>query len=206
MGNFTIIAQDPDSCSPATMFSYTGNLSGVGCESGSGTWQNNNGDSGSWNWSKPCDGPNSETTTTNAWDAAQPTAYDWLAYAVSYSGLYFGGRTATENDAGFASDSCYFPGSIIAQFTALPNTSVVVNWSQNYRDAVGWTTDAVSFYRPQRAARGLPMPCNFNAYQNVKMSCSSAAPIQYTTNQLSGVIDVTTVQSWRSGQGQTRTW
>jgi hypothetical protein len=77
------------------------------------------------------------------------------------------------------------------------------SWQQA-TDEVGWTPYAVGYYRSTRASRGLPMPCNFNKYQIMTMKCSNGvASIQYQTNQLSGVIDVTTVSSWRGGQGQT---
>lgn len=208
-GNFTLAARPGTGTCTNNLFTYSGNLSGIGCESGSGEWQNDVGGSGTWNWSKPCDGPDSETTSTSVygWGSGNTeTAYQWSAIVVSDHGLYFGGRTVSESDAGFASDSCYFQGSTIDQFTAVPNNSAVIDNTQSSTDLVGWTTNAVTYYRIQRPSINLPMPCNFNGYANEKMSCSSAAPIQYSTDQLSGVIDVTTVQSWRQGQSQTRTW
>jgi hypothetical protein len=213
-GTFTIYAEDPaapDACGVSS-FSYSGTLSGIGCDSGSGTWQNDLIDpttgeygSGDWNWSAPCEGPDTEVTSysTIGWNPSALTEYYWAANAVSYSGLTFTGRTVYESDAGgyVPIDTCYYPGSAVARNGPVPYNQAYINWNQGYSDLVGWTPFAVVWYRDNRPTLGLPMPCSFALYQNMNMKCSSGtADRYYKQNLLQGVIGLPTrVESWRDG-------
>jgi hypothetical protein len=75
---------------------------------------------------------------------------------------------------------------------------------------VGWTAEATVYYRDQRAARGLPMPCSYLSYQDVSVRCQmplGGSSIPYKTRiPHEGVIGVTTVESWRNGLLAAQTW
>jgi hypothetical protein len=211
-GSFSVTASG--SGCPASSFTYSGTIQGVGCDSGSGSWSNNVGDSGSWNWSKSCDKPDSEAHSGLYWAdeiGGDPTAYVWGALLQSNSGLVFGDRTVAESDGGGGSDGCYFDGSIYGPFTTVPNKSGPVRWDQTYSDQVGATTTLTNYYRQERPARGLSLPCSFRYHQNMGIACSDSTSLQYAQNDLEADIDVTTVSSCRSFAGmlptcETRTW
>ena len=200
-GSFQITASG-GGC-PAYTFTYSGSLSGTACDSGSGTWQNDLGDNGYWNWSKDCDKPDTETTSTSSlgWYNYN-TEYVWLATLQSYSGLVFGGRTVDESDGGGGTDSCWFSGSSIDPQTTVSPSSGTVAWNQTYMDTVGWIDGAVTYYRTNAPS----LPCGFTKSQVMAVACSSTTSLTYKTNALSGTIYTTNVQSCRDGNCQTTTW
>jgi len=75
-GNFTVQGVNPSppagtSCSGNSVITsgitYTGSLINNGCDTGSGIWSNTGGGSGSFQWSKGCDIPDSEQTFGVNW-------------------------------------------------------------------------------------------------------------------------------------------
>ena len=215
LGTFTITASG-GGCAPVTSFTYTGTITSTGCNVGSGTWTNNiDSNPGNWNWSKSCDKPDYELTSSfSYWDdtlGGDPTVGDWRAKLGSNSGLVFGSRTVTEQDGGGGVDGCYFTGSIYGPSTVVPNTSTEVNWDQTYGDGVGASSTLTNYYRAQRPAQGLSMPCGWTFNQNVVMMCTASTFLQFTSNnQLKPGIGTTTVTSCRQTPSTqncvSRTW
>jgi hypothetical protein len=212
-GQFTLNAVETISTGcAASSFTYRGSLSGSGCSTGSGTWSNDIGINSSWSWSRPCDRPDSESASNFLyWEdtiGGDPTVGVWRAQVQSNSGLVFGGRTV--NESGPGSDGCYFQGSIYGPFTSVPDTSTVVAWDQTYGDNVGPSQTLTTYFRQQRPAQGLSMPCGWTYAQSMTMSCTTGSPLQFTTNQLVPSIGVTTVTSCRQTSTTqncvTRTW
>jgi hypothetical protein len=90
-GSSTISGHTIDASGPtcvASSFRYVGSNNQPGCETGSGTWTNNLGGSGDWNWSKPCDKPSTETTNDYGWNG---TYHDFRANLSTSGGLAWGG-------------------------------------------------------------------------------------------------------------------
>lgn len=198
-GQFTVQTNHPTGGNEicATWVRWQGTVAKPGCHTGSGTWNNSDGFSGLWTFSKACDVPTGESTSSVAWDTSQPTVHIWEA-TLSPSSINFDGRTITEG--GTSSDSCWFSGSAFAEVVAVegPNPADIVG--NGYRDHVGWVPAAVTYYRAQGRA-----PCGATSVQQIRIDCRTSNPI-YINNGLVSSIGVTTVSSSRSGQTQTRTW
>jgi hypothetical protein len=212
-GNFTITASG-NNC-PVTSFTYAGTITSIGCNVGSGTWTNNvDSNPGSWNWSEDCNIPDYELASNfSYWGDAlggDPTVGNWRALIGSNSGLVFGGRTIAEQDGGGGVDGCYFPGSIYGPSNTVPNISGEVRWDQTYDDNIGPTTTLTTYYRAQRPAQGLPMPCGWAYNQSMVMACTASTLLQFTSNQLKPIIDTSTVTSCRQTTSTqncvSRTW
>lgn len=198
-GQFTVQSNHPtggnESC--AAWVRWQGTVAKPGCHTGSGSWNNSDGASGQYSFSKPCDVPTGESTASVEWDMFQPTVHVWDA-TLSPSSINFDGRTVTEG--GTSSDSCWFPGSGFAEVVAVQGPNPADINGNGYRDRVGWIPGAVTYYRAQGRA-----PCDATSVQQMRIDCSTSNPV-YINNGLVSTIGVTTVGSSRSGQTQTRTW
>ena len=114
-GGFYITATNPSPGDPscqATYFTFTATISGAGCDQVSGTFVNNLG-TGDDDWTKTCDLPAGELTSSNGWAdtsiyGSYPTLHKWQQTLTSSVNL--GGRTVNETFTS-GSDSCWIPGS-----------------------------------------------------------------------------------------------
>ncbi len=161
---------------------------------------------------RPCRIPTGETTTGIGWGDAEgyPTLYKWRQVLTPTS-INFGGRSVREQDAGGGTDTCHFQDSAIGESNKVSGGSWRVGSSNQWGDDfVGWNQDAVNYYRPQREARGLPMPCRATLPQRMQIICSSRLQTFSTyieRNILSADMGFTLVSSSRAGQpGVTRQW
>jgi hypothetical protein len=79
-----------------------------------------------------------------------------------------------------------------------------------YDDLVGYIDPvAVNYYRVERPLRGLPLPCEYNDFQEVFIFCGelpNRVPRSFVKNVLVGRIGATTIFSGRGDQGAGRTW
>jgi len=146
-----------------------------------------------------CTFPQSETTASGGW-SSNPTIHQWNQ---TLTGTSFSGRSVTEQNPGVGggSDGCHFPGSFFAPATTLPGGTWPVNSSNQWGpDFVGWSANAVNYYRAQGRA-----PCSNTVPQEMVIDCPTG-PILYATQTIGGAINATTVVSRRGGSTAIRTW
>jgi hypothetical protein len=103
------------------------------------------------------------TTTSVDWWPAAPTIHRWrqtLTPPTTAIGS-FNGRKVTEQDPGGGGpDTCWFSGSAYAPATAITGGTWIVNSGNIWaHDHVGWTPEAVTYYRQQMRA-----PCHTRAF------------------------------------------
>jgi hypothetical protein len=150
-----------------------------------------------------CSVPTDETTAFSRWADVEgvPTVGMWTQTVLPAS-INFSGRTVTEEDPGGGGpDTCWFPGSVYAPFTAITGGDWTVTSSNTWQfDAVGPIPAAVTYYRAHNRT-----PCSVTIPQRMVINCSSGA-LSYKTNWLGYVIGDTTVSSIREGTVVNRTW
>jgi hypothetical protein len=122
------------------------------------------------------------------------------------SNINFNGSEVREGngDGGISWDGCHFPGSAITRFESVTSGSWVVGgfevWQSNYWgfDHLGWSPPEISYYRVQRPARNLTMPCNTEIIQSMEMKCANVW-LEYTdSNVLTLWIGMTNVTNCRT--------
>jgi hypothetical protein len=145
--------------------------------------------------------PTGETTTFNGWDTGDfATAANWRQQLQPTS-LNFSGCTVTEEDPGGGKDECWFKGSAKEPATLSGLHKFVHPGNFWGDDRVGWSVDAVKYYRDQGKA-----PCSFYIPQSMKIVRLSGN-IEYYRDQLVGTIGTTTVGSSRAGAPlQSKPW
>ncbi len=212
---FVITAQSPppntSTCTWAQWIRYSGEIFNNGCNTGNGTLTNSFGDSSYFFWSKGCELPSRDDTfTSGLWadDTGRPTMYYWIGQVVADRN--FGGRQVVEAQGGPGSDGCHFQGSFYSPFDKVTGGGWPVG-SLNYNtygyDRVGWSPQAVTYYRSERTARGLPLPCSQTMIQAMRVMCNTGTHQTYWANTLTNAIDSNTVSSKRgNAPQQTRQW
>lgn len=69
-------------------------------------------------------------------------------------------------------------------------------------DAVGWLSDAVTYYRAQAPQHGIAIPCGATVYQSLQISsCAAGQSVTYTPsygNKLTVTIEQTDVVNCRN--------
>jgi hypothetical protein len=216
-GSFTITAVNPSPGDPVCTsgsFTVTGTVATPGCDTMSGTWTNDSGDSGLVDWTKACDVPTSETTNDDGWadSAGYPTLYNFMQ--VLSGSVNFGGRTVNETFPSQGEDTCYMPGSPFGPYYSPPSWA---SWPVGFidsapsatntygHDQVGWLPDAITYYRANRPPQGLPFPCGGQWQQQMNISCSTATNF-YQANYMAASMDATSISSNRSSGFGYRIW
>lgn len=201
-------------CAIASSVTFNGEIYNNGCSTGSGTWSNSLGYSGSFTWSKPCETPASETTNGNDWAdityGGEPTAYAFQAQLNAPTS--YNGRQVYEASGGTGSDGCWFSGSLYQPFNSVtgggwPVGSIAYNY-YGY-DTVGYGSATVSYYRSERAGLGLAFPCSSTIYQNMMIYCTgqpAGGGTLYQRNTLTSTIDTGSVGEARGSDSVTRLW
>lgn len=149
-----------------------------------------------------CRVPTGETIASAGWHPTFPTAHVWRQTLLPTSTWI--GRQIREIEFDAPSDSCWFTGSEFDPAGSLDPTPHTLDFD-GYFDSVGWKPEPVTFYRVQRPARGLPLPCGFLAFQSMQMSCSGSWTT-FTSHVLQGTIGVSDVQSKRGDNVAGRAW
>lgn len=147
--------------------------------------------------------PTSETTFGNAWAglANYATVYKWRA-TVSNGSFSFTGRTVTEYDGGNGNDTCWFPNSSIPPQVRVSGGSWTIDGSNQYGDdGVGWTENAVQYYRSAGRA-----PCQTEFDQIMKMNNPNGPDVAYKTNRLKAGFTSTSVWSERDGHAVSKSY
>lgn len=212
---FVITAQSPPPNTPpcvwAQWIQYSGEIFNNGCNTGNGSFTNSFNDSGFFWWSRACDVPSRDDSfTSGSWadDTGMPTMHYWVGQVVADRD--FGGRQVFEAEGGPGVDHCHFFGSDFAPFVTItgggwPVGSLFYN-GYGY-DRVGWNPAAVTYYRNERPARGLPLPCSQTMNQAMRIMCNTGTPQTYWGNALTNTIGSTTVSSKRGNAPEvTRQW
>jgi hypothetical protein len=158
--------------------------------------------------------PNYETTYNNFGIAQYTPFKQELAYVFGGTTLYFDGATVQEFNGTFGTpfDGCHFTGSAVPPQLSISGGSWVVGagsaatthyWGYDY---LGWddvphgsVPAALSYYRVQRPAHSLSMPCNTTVIQGMEMWCDfDGSFVAYRDrNQLTLWIAATTVTNCR---------
>jgi peptidoglycan hydrolase-like protein with peptidoglycan-binding domain len=145
--------------------------------------------------------PAGETTTSNGWAAGG--LHRWRQRLTPFT-THFGSATAgrcqvREADGGGGADTCHFPGSAFAPFTAITGGTWDVDGTNRWGDDfVGWFAPAVTFYRANGRA-----PCSATFTQSMRVVRPSG-DVEYRRNVLRSDIGLTTVSSTRDGHTETR--
>ena len=139
------------------------------------------------------------------WDAGVGLFFQEL---VAYSDPFdWSGYDVTEDSSLVGQDDCWFNGSAYDPAVAVTGGTwtVVSNiWGDDF---VGWTDVGVTYYRQQRAQRGLPVPCGNTVYQDMYMDVTGLWDWRYyKTNELRGSMGTTSVCSMRAGIRRCRLW
>jgi len=152
------------------------------------------GASASVNVTAQCRIPTGETITAVGWDDSRHRWRQTLMPAtVSWSG-----RQIRERNFDAPGDNCVFQGSIFEGNPGVTRLDPLTLDSNQYDDLVGWIPLAVSYYRVERPARSLPMPCSYVTLQETQILCPPNDWRMFVQNVLVGRIGLTTVESERS--------
>jgi hypothetical protein len=150
-----------------------------------------------------CVVPQHETTTAIA-GPAQRTRFSQKVY--TDSNLNFDGVWVREGNGtgGTSFDGCWFPGSAQTKYETLTGGEWQVGAAEPFQsqfwgyDHLGWAPGDISYYRAQRPARGLSMPCNTRLIQKMEELCPPNWDVYTQSNVLTLYIDMTTVTNCRS--------
>ncbi|MGH7806784.1 MAG: hypothetical protein ACRENT_01690 [Thermodesulfobacteriota bacterium] len=159
-----------------------------------------------------CTRPTGEETNTYEWaNAPERTKHLWIMRLKPFTpppnGSQFSGRIVTEQDpTGGGPDTCWFQGSERAKFEAVIGGMWQVDNSNAWKyDKIGWSEDAVAYYRSSSVGRA---PCGTKFMQRMVINCPGSALLTrpYVTNELKADIGTTTVSSSRAGITITKTY
>jgi hypothetical protein len=217
-GSFSITVTNPSPGDPnciASWFTFSGTVSSAGCDRVTGDFVNDWG-SGDDEWTKGCDVPTGEMTSSSGWAdfsiyGAFPTVHRWrqtLSGAVN-----FGGRNVNET-FNPGTDSCWISGSPYGYYSTPPSwntwpvgsvdgAAATNQWGNDY---VGWFPDAVNWYRTNRPPNGFPVLCGVTWSQRMNISCTTGGTVFYQGNFMAAQIDTSSVSSARSSESATRLW
>lgn len=151
----------------------------------------------------------SESTVVAQADATENTVTDFTQSISDTANDSFDGRLVTEYNAtggGTSYDNCWWSGNsagLVDGNIVNGSTWTVAGGSVSGQhnkwgwDHIGYTPEAVAFYRANGAAHQHPVPCGFKVYQEMRIHCSSGAIVSYTPplgNLLSSYIEATPMQ------------
>lgn len=151
--------------------------------------------------------PTGESSTAVGWNSTYPTAHEYNATLVGPNSANFAGRWVYEGNGGGCCDSCYWPGSVIPEQTAMPMPPYgyarwLVNSNNTYGiDAIGWLPDAIQYYRDNQRA-----PCSVDSSQIMHIERPGTYPQEYQTNQLKMGFSYNTAWAIRDGVYRVRDW
>jgi hypothetical protein len=147
-----------------------------------------------------CVAPATETTAVEATIFVTSTAFNQSI--ADSAGDTFNGQTVTEGNAAPGQDTCWGTWSSGPRYTGVPTNPASywpvgggqVTGQPNHWgfDRVGWTQQAVDYYRVQAPAHGVAIPCGATGYQSMTITCFPGAPATYTPtvgNKLTGTIE-----------------
>ena len=151
-----------------------------------------------------CQKPTEETTESDGWKTPlQPTLHHWIQRLKPLGPQFnqFAGRIVTEQDPGVGGeDKCWFPGSERDPFTKVTDGNWTVDNSNAWGpDKIGWSHEAVVYYRAQRR-----VPCNTKFKQRMVINCPGASPVEYATKDIGAGIETIKISSSRDGKTATR--
>jgi hypothetical protein len=100
------------------------------------------------------------------------------------------GRYYRETDYATAIHDCWYSGSPVPKMTGVTNPNPFFLYSNNYyTDNIGWGSAAITRYRAHYAGQTNPLPCSFQVFQRMVISCATEGfPSPYETVQ-SQVLD-----------------
>ena len=150
-----------------------------------------------------CTIPTAESTSFAGWNQ---TEGKWYQQVSDSDGTDFSLSNVKEVNAGGAFDSCWFEGSMYPKVTGITSIRSKQQWTISPGniwglDLVGWTEDAVNYYRSVGRA-----PCAFRVNQQMLISCPLGNPalepsVPYgQVNILLGIVQSNTVTSCRAGK------
>lgn len=147
--------------------------------------------------------PTGETTTSNGWGAGNlRTVHKWKQ-SLTPNAASFKGRSVTERDPGGGGpDTCWWPGSAFAKFTAITGGTWAVGsvadghlkneWGD---DHVGWFKTAVDYYRAQGRA-----PCQTQFPQDMHIN-GAGDPRYHSTVLKMGFSNAAGANTWSERDG-----
>lgn len=197
----------------AASLTYSGSAASGGCDSGSGSWSNSLGDSGTFTVGRECDAPVGEQTySSGIWGLGLPayaSANDFLGLVAADRS--FVGRVVREQSPDPPqTDGCWFPGSpYVAEVSLSGGTWAIGSHGYNTYgyDEVGYLPNLANYYQQERPARGYPMPCGFTLRQDMQIKCNLRSPWRwYRQNILTGEIGPNFVAASRGGVYVSRQW
>jgi hypothetical protein len=184
----------------------TGTVTAPGCNNASGTWNNDRGLSGTFQWVNACQIPNGESVPVfQTWGTVPPDTFpvaffDQQPLPTTYN---WGGRTVTETFPTNGNDSCWFQGSLIGK-GGINHPSLTYNLPSNkgYTDKLGLGTQNANYYRQHGRT-----PCGTTLYQTMVMDCPNPQGNQYYSNgTLFLGIGQRTVTDIRNNVGKSEPW
>jgi hypothetical protein len=189
----------------AQTITYTGNVTGPGCNHGNGTWHNSGNLSNSFNLVGQCITPHTPIVTDAVRYVAQ-TGYTTQTLfqqpIVISGGFNFGGRTMGEKFPTPANMGCWGPGAPFSQSITLTSYQAPVPNFGNpipsvYDDYMSLPDSWVIWIRQHISL----LPCSMTAYQREYIDCSSNTdPDQFLQqNLLIFTVDNRTVRYNRGG-------
>ncbi len=149
-----------------------------------------------------CPIPTGETTTSIGWaDSSGQQAVHFFRQQLTPTGTSFANRIVSESDASPATDGCWFPGSAQPPVSGVSGGSWSVGSDNRWGDdAVGWTIGDFGYYQQERQARNLPLPCEADLFQELKITCPGTSSSVYRPLVLlRAIISATGASSERSG-------
>lgn len=158
-----------------------------------------------------CVVPSGETTQHIGWSTnpADVTIPLFEQTVLPVDNVYLTIRRVNERDYAPPADGCYFPDSAKDPIPTLDSQGINKSLPPNHKyiDQVGWTADAVTYYRAARPAAQLPLECQGTYYQEMFLVCSDV-PLAYAYkhNQMVMTIGSQTVSTFRNGVTATKNW
>lgn len=146
-----------------------------------------------------------------------PTSTDFLqTLNFSQTGATDNGATVGESEGSGGTDGCWFSGSALPVFNSVTGSQgwvvggitpgftesqvVTPGPGQWGPDEVGWSPTAVVYYQQNRPKVGLSLPCSFNLYQNLSLTCPGKTPVDFVSNAvLTSTIDSSGLTNCREG-------
>jgi hypothetical protein len=206
-GQFSLQATnptDPKSCGAEPNVYETITLSGAGCNSGSGTWNNSDNAKGTSSWSSTAALPNQEASKFEEWDThGYSTEARFSAAVSSANGEQFGGRLVREQ--GSVTDGCWDSTSFLKPVTQVDEESNTLSgtWAIQSNntygdDMIGYDPATVLYYQQHRAQSKLSMPCVMSAQQQMQIQTGSGVWQTYQTNPIAVTVGSGSVEVKRN--------
>lgn len=150
-----------------------------------------------------CNIPTGTTQASDGWVTVGQ--HKWLVTLLPTT-TNWAGRRFREVSYAPSVDGCHFQNSLVPHVPLFLPTTIFTLETNQFTDFVGYVSAfAVDYYRDERPLRGLPLPCEYNDFQEDEMFCGDV-PMPYGRRVLVGRIGATTIFSGRGDQGAGRTW